>query len=287
MTTSDLGAARAAREATRVDDAQARSWQLVNALRTEEFDKAHLGKSDQIILDMEDAVDDSLKHVARENVVGWLKGGGSAWVRINDTTTSHWLDDMNALRGLPRENLRGVMLAKAEQAHDVSSTFDALAGEVRVIALVESALGIEQAVDIARARGTYRLAFGSGDYRKDTGTANEPHAMAYPRTKLTLASRIGGLTGPIDGPTVGKAHAPLREQSDTAVELGMTGKLCLDHEQPAIINERFSPSPADVEWARTFLAEFEAAGGKVRDGSDKPRLARADLIMKRNSYFAL
>ena len=55
----------------------------------------------------------------------------------------------------------------------------------------------------------------------------------------------------------------------------MTGKLCLDFEQPAVINESFAPSPSDVAWAIDFFAEFEAAGSVIRDGSDKPRLARA------------
>ena len=46
-------------------------------------------------------------------------------------------------------------------------------------------------------------AFGSGDYRRDTGTSADDLAMAYPRSRLVVASRIGNLPGPIDGPTVG------------------------------------------------------------------------------------
>jgi citrate lyase subunit beta / citryl-CoA lyase len=70
---------RAAREATRIDGENARSWQLVNALKTDQFDTAHLGRADQIILDMEDAVAGSLKEQARQNVVGWLKVG---WLKV-------------------------------------------------------------------------------------------------------------------------------------------------------------------------------------------------------------
>jgi len=65
----------------------------------------------------------------------------------------------------------------------------------------------------------------------------------------------------------------------------MTGKLCLDLDQPAVINESFSPSPADVAWAMDFLADFEAAGSVIRDGSDKPRLARAKVISERAALF--
>lgn len=256
----------------------ARSWLLVAATRPESFDAAEQSRADQIILDVEDAVDPGLKDKARADVVEWLTKGGSAWVRINDRTSDFWSGDVDALSGLP--GLRGVMLAKTEAAAHVTETFDRLKGSTPVIALVESALGIEEAASIARARGAYRLAFGSGDYRRDTGTSSDDLAMAYPRSRLVIASRVGNLPGPIDGPTVGSNHPVLREQGSMAVALGMTGKLCLDIEQLPTINEVISPTRSDVAWARTFLDDFEARGRVIRDGSDLPRLGRAQKIDK-------
>lgn len=256
----------------------ARSWLLVAATRPEDFDAAEASRADQIILDVEDAVDPRRKPEARDGIVSWLSNGGTGWVRINDRTSDFWSDDVDALAGLP--GLRGVMLAKAEAAEHVSETFDRLRGATPVIALVESALGIEEAANIARARGAYRLAFGSGDYRRDTGTSADDLAMAYPRSRLVVASRVGKLPGPIDGPTVGTNHPVLREQSSVAVALGMTGKLCLDIEQLPIINEVISPTRSDVAWAREFLRDFEARGRVIRDGSDLPRLGRAEKIDK-------
>ncbi|MEX0428725.1 CoA ester lyase [Nocardioides sp. DS6] len=285
ITGTVLAERRATRESSRVEGRNARSWQLVSARLVDQFDAAQLGRADQIILDLEDAIDSSLKDEARHNVVGWLRDGGRAWVRINDWTTVEWSDDLAALAGL--EGLSGVILAKTEAAEQVTDTFQRLGGRTPVIPLLESALGIEDATTIARARGAFRLAFGSGDYRRDTGAENNPLAMAYPRTRLVLASRIGGLPGPIDGPTVGSSHPLLREQAADAVAMGMTGKLCLDHEQPAVINESMSPSPADVAWALDFLGEFEANGRVIRDGSDKPRLARAEMIRRRAEIFRI
>jgi citrate lyase subunit beta/citryl-CoA lyase len=255
-----------------------RSWLLVNATRPDTFDAAEASRADQIVLDVEDAVDPSHKDQARADVVAWLSGSGHAWVRINDRGSEFWSRDVDALVGLP--GLVGVMLAKTEAAAHVTETFDRLHGAVPVIALVESALGIEEAATIARARGAYRLAFGSGDYRRDTGTSADDMAMAYPRSRLVVASRVGGLPGPIDGPTVGSNHPVLREQGGVAVALGMTGKLCLDVEQLPIINEVISPTRSDVAWARDFLSDFEARGSVVRDGSDLPRLGRAQKIDK-------
>ncbi len=283
MIDQDIAARRDEREARRITSAHARSWQLVSALNTDGFDSAHLGRADQIVLDVEDAVDDSLKSTALDNVLAWLAGGGSGWVRINDATTPYWAEDLAALKGA--RGLTGVMLAKTENAEQVTETFRRLGSQTPVLALIESALGIEEAVSIARAEGAFRLAFGSGDYRKDTGAGTEPIAMAYPRTRLVLASRIGGLTGPVDGPTVGNNHELMREQSADAVALGMTGKLCLNDEQPSVINECFSPTQSDVEWAAEFLTDFESRGRVIRDGSDKPRLARAEKITERAKIF--
>ena len=253
-----------------------RSWLLVNGNQPESFDPAQASRADQIILDIEDAVDPGLKDAARGYLVDWLSAGGSGWVRINDRTSNFWSADVDALVGLP--GLAGVVLAKTEAAAHVTETFDRLHGVTPVIALVESALGIEEAASIARARGAYRLAFGSGDYRRDTGTSADDLAMAYPRSRLVIASRVGNLPGPIDGPTVGTNHPVLREQGSVAVALGMTGKLCLDIDQLPIINEVISPTRSDVAWARDFLADFDARGRVVRDGSDLPRLGRARKI---------
>jgi citrate lyase subunit beta/citryl-CoA lyase len=253
-----------------------RSWLLVAATRTDEFDAAASSRADQVVLDIEDAVDPKNKDAARADVVSWLRDQGSAWVRINDHSTDFWSDDVDALVGLP--NLIGVMLAKTESPEHVTETFDRLGGNTPVLALIESALGIEEATSIARARGTFRLAFGSGDYRRDTGTSSDNLAMAYPRSRLVVASRIGKLPGPIDGPTVGSNHPVLREQAAMSVALGLTGKLCLEVEQIPVINEVISPTKSDVAWARDFLAGFEAGGRVIRDGSDLPRLGRAEKI---------
>jgi citrate lyase subunit beta/citryl-CoA lyase len=285
VTTEDLTSRRADREESRVDATNSRSWLLVNALKSELFDASQLSRADQVVLDCEDAVDDSRKDEARRLVLDWFAGGGQAWVRINERGVPAWEDDMRAFRDA--DGLRGVVLAKCESPDQVVDTVQRLGGQVPVVPLVESALGIEEAASIARAPGAFRLAFGSGDYRRDTGAANEPLAMAYPRARLVNASRIGGLPGPIDGPTVGSSHPLLREQSDDAVAMGMTGRLCLDLEQPAVVNERLSPAPADVAWAVDFFAEFEASGSIIRDGSDKPRLARARLITERAKLFGI
>lgn len=262
-----------------------RSWLLVNGTKVETFDAAAASRADQIILDIEDAVDPKHKPAALESVASWLEAGGQAWVRVNDATTTFWSQDLARLKGV--KGLKGVMLAKTETKDQVEATFSALGGQTPVIALIESALGIEDARLIAEAKGAFRLAFGSGDYRRDTGTSTDAAAMNYPRSRLVVASRVGNLPGPVDGPTVGTSHPILREQSEITVALGLTGKLCLDTSQIPVINEVISPTQSDVAWARDFMADFEARGRVIRDGSDLPRLGRAEKIDRLATAFGI
>jgi citrate lyase subunit beta/citryl-CoA lyase len=95
-----------------------RSWLLVAGTKPDTFSKAEASRADQIILDIEDAVDPKLKPKAREDVAKWLEEGGQAWVRVNDATSSFWRDDLDRLRGVP--GLLGIMLAKVEDGAQVA-----------------------------------------------------------------------------------------------------------------------------------------------------------------------
>src|SRR6478735_7443340 len=95
-----------------VDPAIARSWLLVPGTRSESFDDMAASRADAVVLDIEDAVDPSNKPQARQDVAEWLRGGGRAWVRINDAASPFWADDLAGLAGIP--SLLGVMLAKTE-----------------------------------------------------------------------------------------------------------------------------------------------------------------------------
>lgn len=271
------------RSGFRVPADVARTWLLISAARLDAVAVSG-SRADAVVIDLEDAVDASRKDVERERVARFLETGGEAWVRINDRTTAFWARDIDRLRGLP--GLLGVVLAKTEEAAHVAETSARLGGGAPVVALIESALGIENAAAIARAAGVFRLAFGSGDYRRDTGVAGTDLALAYPRSRLVVASRVGGLPGPIDGPSVVDGAPIVTEQSRTASALGLTGRLCLREAQVGIVNEVMAPSAEEVSWASDFLREFDTSGRIVRDGSDLPRLGRAERILQLDRAFS-
>jgi citrate lyase subunit beta / citryl-CoA lyase len=252
-----------------------RSWLLASAADEANFAPALASEADSVIFDMEDAVPVAGKAEARERVVEALSNGMTAWVRVNGMETDYWADDLAALSKAP--GLRGVMLAMTERPEQVTHTAMRLHAGTPVVALIESAVGIENATAIASAPGTFRLAFGVGDFRRDTGASDEPMALAYARSRLVIASRVGQLPGPIDGPSVGMLGEDLLEACKVTASMGMTGKLCLLLEAADTINKGLSPSESEIRWAHELLSAH-AAGAVVGDGSYLPRLARAEKI---------
>jgi len=275
------------RPGQRIAPELARSWLLVNAAQPERFQQAEDSAADIVILDIEDAVAPHGKAQALADTVAWLTSGHTAWVRLNGYGTKWWEDDVAALaRTLPTSlggtveegGLAGVVLAMVESTDHVNETARRLPG-VPVVALVETARGLQRIDSIAAAKGTFRLAFGIGDFRRDTGLGESPMALAYTRSQFTIAAKATGLPGAIDGPTVGSTGVKLADATSVTAEFGMTGKLCLTPDQCAAVNEGLSPSQEELAWAHEFLADFEADGGQIRNGSDLPRLARAEKIL--------
>src|SRR6185437_4583906 len=145
-------------------------------------------RADIVVLDIEDAVAPKDKSAARDNVVRWLAAGNSDWVRVNGFGTQWWADDLQ-------------MLAMVESVDHVTETAKRLPN-VPIVALVETARGLERITEIAAAKGTFRLAFGIGDFRRDTGFGEDPATLAYARSRFTIAAKAAHLPSAIDGPTV-------------------------------------------------------------------------------------
>jgi citrate lyase subunit beta / citryl-CoA lyase len=261
---------------SRIDPVLARSWLLVNGAHGDRFEAAARSRADIVVLDIEDAVAPKDKAAARDNVVRWLGDDNTDWVRINGFGTPWWPDDLAALAG---SRVGGVMLAMVESVDHITETAKRLP-DVPIVALVETARGLERVTEIAAAKGTFRLAFGIGDFRRDTGLGEDPTTLAYARSRFTIAARAANLPSAIDGPTIGSNALKLIEATAVSVEFGMTGKICLSPDQCAVVNEGLSPSQDEIGWAKEFFAEFERDGGEIRNGSDLPRIARATKILE-------
>jgi citrate lyase subunit beta / citryl-CoA lyase len=260
---------------SRIDPVLARSWLLVNGAHEDRFAPAARSRADIVVLDVEDAVAPKEKSAARDKVIRWLDAGNVDWVRINGFGTPWWADDLDMLANTP---VGGVMLAMVESVDHVTETARRLPN-LPIVALVETARGLERITEIAAAKGTFRLAFGIGDFRRDTGFGEEPSTLAYARSRFTIAAKAAHLPSAIDGPTIGSGALRLIEATAVSAEFGMTGKICLTPDQCSVVNEGLSPSQDEISWAKEFFAEFDRDGGEIRNGSDLPRIARAKKIL--------
>ena len=257
----------------------ARTWLLQPGIPGggDAYDAAVAGRADAVVLDIEDGLPDAEKDAGRASVAEYLSSGARAWVRINSVTTPEWSADLDLLA--PTPGLLGVVLAKTESREDISATAGRLPAAIPIVALVESAIGIEAVSEIARTPGCSRIAFGLGDFRRDTGMSDDPMVLAYPRAQLVIASRAAGLPAPIDGPTLRHQSRHLARETAVAKAAGMTGRLCLDLDHAETINRLLSPSAMEIEEARTTLARLDEPAGPY-DGSVGPTRARAQAVLE-------
>jgi citrate lyase subunit beta/citryl-CoA lyase len=234
--------------------------------------------ADVVILDLEDAVASADKQGAREATAKWLAEQGRACVRVNGWDSPDFDRDFEALSGL--SGLLAIMLPKADSAS--ANAVVARCG-VPVIALVESAAGVASAASVAAIPGVVRLAFGHLDYALDIGARPIRVAMLHARSTLVQASRLAGLSGPIDGVTTALDDVDiLVDDIRHAQEVGMGGKLLVHPQQVPHTRAAFLPDADTVGWARRVL-DAAATGAAVRvDGQmvDAPVVARATAILR-------
>ncbi|MBY6685605.1 CoA ester lyase [Rhodococcus sp. BP-149] len=247
--------------------------------RPARFDKAARSGADVVVLDLEDAVARENKSAARADVVRWLDGGGRGCVRVNSVDDVEHVDDIDGLS--ESVGLVGVMVPKADDTVDYWDLTRRL--RCPVVALVESAVGLDRARVIAADPSVARLAFGHLDYAVDLGCEPTRTAMLHARSELVLASRIAGKPGPVDGVTTALDDGDvLADDLRHAVELGMRGKLAIHPSQIEQSTRAFRPGDREIESARAIV-RAAAAGAAVRvDGHmvDAPVLLRARAVLR-------
>ncbi|MER7559301.1 CoA ester lyase [Nocardioides sp. NPDC126508] len=260
----------------------ARTWLFVPGDRPERFAKAAAAGPDVVVLDLEDAVAPAHKDAARGHVIGWIdRTEVTAAVRVNAAGTP-WHDaDIAALATLAAPTT--VVLPKADSPETIAVVLAALPTGSTVVALVETALGVICAIDLARSPGVVRLALGSYDLAAELGVdPDHAPALAPARGNLVLASAVGGLAGPIDGVTGDvRDHERLTTDVTAAAALGFAGKLCIHPGQVAPTAAALAPGPDEIAWAERVLAAATEDGVALVDGRmvDAPVVARARRIL--------
>jgi citrate lyase subunit beta / citryl-CoA lyase len=269
----------------------ARSFLFVPATRPERYAKALACGADAVIVDLEDAVGPPEKAAARQHLAIAWPGFSAAQrarivVRVNAAGTAWHADDLALLRTI---HPAGVMVPKAEAAESLEPVAAACGPGCALMPMIESVAGLDAVDALGRGAHVIRMVFGNLDFQADVGMAAGPDEieLAAVRIALVLSSRRNGLAAPVDGVTAAtQDSAQLERDANRGRRGGFGGKLCIHPSQVAPVNAVFSPSAADIEWARRVLAAWANSGGGVTtlDGRmvDAPVLRLAQRTLAQN-----
>jgi citrate lyase beta subunit len=264
--------------------ATARSFLFVPGSDEHKLSRALEAGADAVIADLEDAVVAAEKPRARALVTDALAGGARSLrlVRVNAVGTAWFADDLAAVGSL---DLDGVVLPKATPEAAAAA---AEAG-VPVVAIVESAAGLQLAGELATTTPVAALALGAVDLGLALGLEPRPDGLELlvPRSTVVVASAAAGLRGPVD-----QVWLDVRDEEGLARDcalgrsLGFRGKACVHPAQVPVVNEAFAPSEDELRRAQEVVAAYERAaaegtGAVALDGElvDLPVVERARQIL--------
>ncbi|WP_407306757.1 HpcH/HpaI aldolase/citrate lyase family protein [Desulfosporosinus sp. SB140] len=262
-------------------------------------DAAILG-ADSIILDLEDAVSltekDSARILVREAIKNIDYSQVEVVVRVNPLDTELGAADVDVIA---RVNPDALLIPKAEeeQIKLVDNMLAAIeqekgfvAGSIKLIALVETALGLENVSSIIKAsQRVVGVLLGGEDLTSDLGIkrTKEGEEIFYARNRVATvckALKVDAIDTPftdtndVEGLTMDTAKAK---------SLGLTGKAAINPRQIDVIHSVFAPTEAELKYAlRVLAAQKEAAkegkGVFSLDGKmvDAPVINRAITTME-------
>ena len=254
-----------------------RACLVVPAVPSSKLEKGRTLRVDEVVVDLEDAVLPAAKDEARGAVVEVLGGewaAESVAVRVNAIGTPWCHLDLVALAGVAGT----IVLPKVESAGDLAFAdrlLDGAGGDAtRLLALIETASGLQAAGEIARAsRRLDGLILGYADLAASLGRgAGEPGDWRFAQDALLVAARAAGIAA-IDGPYLGiRDDDAFRAQVAHARSLGFDGKWAIHPAQVDALHEAFTPTEAEIEDARETLAALEhaaAAGAGAVAAADR------------------
>jgi citrate lyase subunit beta/citryl-CoA lyase len=256
------------------------------------LEKARTLDSDEIVLDLEDAVAPSEKDRARAAVVATLSArdhlAATVAVRINPTDTPHCYRDVIAVVEGAGSELDAIVLPKVRSTGDIAMLDRLLTqielatglepGRIGIEAQIEDPQGLIACEAVAACSPRMEaLIFGPGDYSAAVGipvTTIGGAPDGYPGdhlnhvlSRILVAARAAGIQA-IDGPYGAlRDDDGLRERARLTRALGLDGKWTIHPSQIAIVNEVFSPTPAEFERATAMLEAYERASSGTGRGA--------------------
>ena len=219
--------------------------------------------ADAVILDLEDAVAPAEKDSARilvRNAIRYMGFGKcEVIVRINAIDTPYWQKDLDAIIPVrpslimpPKTACAADVLAVDAYITQLEEKLGLEQGSVGLIPLIETALGVENAFQIASACPRVKAIFlGGEDLTADLRCkrTKEGPEIFYARSRMVVAARAAGVEV-YDTPfTDVNDDEGIYVDAQLAKSLGFTGKASISPRHVKAINEVFSPSMKDIDYA--------------------------------------
>jgi citrate lyase subunit beta/citryl-CoA lyase len=230
---------------------------------------------DHVFLDLEDAVAPLAKTQARSAVADAIAAGGwraqTVAVRVNDLATPYTYRDVIEVVETAGSRLDAIVLPKVHWPEQVAwldlllsqieRTMGFPEGQIAIEPMIESAVGMSQALAIAQASPRVEaLVFGPGDYSADTGMQSPfvgappfEGAFDFALHTLRVAATAAGVQA-VDGPWQQVRDLDgLRTKATRSAALGFDGTWVLHPDQVAVVNAVFTPTQEAYDHAELVL----------------------------------
>ncbi len=230
---------------------------------------------DSIMLDLEDSVTLAEKDAARLLVHNALKtidyGDTEMVVRINPLNTPYGKKDIEAVVKAGVHVIRMPKTETADEVREVEAEIERVEKEIgclgrtKIMAAIESALGIVNAYDIAVAsKRMMGIALGAEDYCANLKTQRTPGGaeLLLARETIVVAARAAGIDALDTVYSNVNDMETFRKEVELIKTLGFDGKSIINPRQIEVVNEVFAPTEKDITKARAIIAAIKEAEEK-------------------------
>lgn len=262
---------------------------------------AYIYGSDSIMFDLEDSVavdqKDSARFLVSEALNSYDYNGIELVVRVNDPRTKVGTDDLTAIVCTKKAIIR---LPKTECAEDVTYCEKIIAeieaenhipvGSTRMMAAIESALGVLNAREIAvSSKRLIGIALGAEDYVTDlkTSRSSDGIELLFARSMILLAARAAGIAA------IDTVYSDVNNMEGFEAEvklikqLGFDGKSVINPKQIKPVHSLYTPTDKEIQKSLAIMdaikeANERGSGVIALNGKmiDKPVVARAERILE-------
>ncbi|MGE4800674.1 aldolase/citrate lyase family protein [Yersinia hibernica] len=279
-----------------------RSMLFVPGANAAMVSNAFIYQADALMFDLEDSVILREKDAARRLVYHALQHplyqDVETIVRVNALDSAYGLADLEAV---VRGGADIVRLPKTDHAKDVADMADEISriesecgrevGSTGLLAAIESAQGITQALAIAQASPRLMgIALGAEDYVRNLRTDRSPEGieLLFARCSILQAARAVGIQAFDTVYSDANNEAGFLQEAALIKQLGFDGKSLINPRQIELLHNLYAPTEKEVRHAQAVVdaavaAEAEGRGVVSLNGKmvDSPVIERARLVLQR------